>query len=157
MRACTPWLSSVMMAKQTLDMLFDGACCPQGCPNNICPKASNANSLKFVRFLGIFLWISLKIVMLAKQLLSGNYWYSVGNAHILESSSSNMSFLENAFQTKSRGVGDDFVWFFISRLPRQGVHTTAPRCENIDFGAFRCRGVEKMKKNRILAGEVLKK
>ena len=99
-------------------------------------------------------WKLMKCLKHADGRWSCNCWYSLGNTHIPESICQILSDSKNASRSKSRGVGEDFVSFYFVGLRRRRVQTMASKCDFVDFWASRVRGVEKMKKNRLLAGEV---
>ena len=72
--------------------------------------------------------------------------YSLRITHILEAICWCFCISKNASKSKSRVIGDDFVWFSNLRLSHRRVQAMTSRTGFLDFWHSRCRGVEKMKK-----------
>ena len=103
-------------------------------------------------------WYNLmKIMKCAHLRWNWDCSYSLRITHNLEAICQCFCISKNASKTKSRGIGDDFVWFSNLRLSHRRVQAMTSRTGFLDFWHSRCRRAEKMKKYRILAEEVLKK
>ena len=106
------------------------------------------------------LWLKwynfMKIMKCAHLRWNWDCSYSLRITHNLEAICWCFCISKNASKSKSRVIGDDFVWFLNLRLSHRRVQAMTSRTGFLDFWHSRCRRVEKIKKIAFSLGRCCK-